>query len=911
MMKNRLLMASLVFAAAQQQMAMAEDLVVRSDDPPKVISASPAEKYQIATIQGALTVNNGATVVGVTNYIGSATGQPSVLTVDGAGSVYGECTKDNPSKIYTCITNALGGKIVLKNGGVFKCYDFNVAKDVTADPTSGYIDVMEVEDTTTWNSRVKNNLSSAPARIRVKSGTLTFASTSTASYRNFKSSGKWVVDMAEGAGVTFSGNYRSSEFLTEAPLEFAGQGDVTFTSSAKAVTLCGSTSAAKVSFGHTGILHFDNTDVKIPESKVTITNGLKLLKVSTKTLTCDAALSLNAIESTSGGVFTGTGSITMGTDNADASITGDIGAASTLAFAKIGSGELTLSPETARLASLDVQGGSVRIRGSFASPSLTVAADASLVVDGAVMTIDGNWFNCAGAFSTTNGASLIVKTATGNAPVFPAGAIVTVSEYWIDGVKQERGEYTLGETTIRVVPPWSEDDLTVWTNDDSSKSAWNFPADATYLGMNLVSPASSLTFTGGDLTLGSDGIAVDGTVTADCVYDFDLPLAIGTSQTWDFGPAAVVLRQGVSVYEGTVGVPKLTIKANSTGGNEQAVTFVGGVFEPELELTVEPCSSEKTAPVVRFAANTKTVFKQYAALPSDSMTTWRYSALEAGAIVEFANGSRFVNRNCMTLDTGSLLILRGKFMAGRVVGDRQFNVKKVNDGGCVLFDVSEIIYETVNPSVDYKFNVNLPWTLTRDYSFEKGWVEVNEGGVFNLAGHSQKLEKITGEGIVTSVDPETGDALPALVELDYAANNVFANGITFAGGAGFRKLGDGNVALDGDSTGTGDVIVEAGEAQVKGSWPKTKCVRVSGGTLALSSARAFGKQVELHLTGTGVLSVPDGRTLRVAKLWVPDPLDPTKEIAVEDGRYDASSLEGRISGGAIQVGDTGLVLIFK
>lgn len=904
-------MVSLAFAATLQQMAMAEDLVVRSDDPPKVISVSPVEKYQIATIQGTLTVNNGATVVGVTNYIGSATGRPAVLTVDGSGSVYGECTKGNPSKIYTCITNALGGKIVLTNGGVFKCYDFNVAKDVTADPSTGYIDVMEVEDTTTWNSRVKNNNSSAPARIRVKSGTLTFVSTTTASYRNFKSSGKWIVDMAEGAGVTFSGDYRSSEFLTEAPLEFAGQGDVTFTSSGKAMTLCGSTSAAKVAFDHTGVLHFNNTDVTIPAGKVTITNGLKLLKVSMKTLTCNAALSLNAIESVAGGVFTGSGSVTMGTDDASASITGDIGFDSALAFTKIGSGELTLSPTTTRLASLDVQGGSVRVEGPFASPSLTVAAGASLVVDGAAMTIDGNWFNCAGSISTTNGASLVVKTSTGNVPVFPAGAKVTVSEYWIDGVKQVRGEYVLGDATIRVVPPWSEDGLTIWTNDDSSKSAWNFPADATYLGMNLVAPASSLTFTGGDLTLGSDGIAVDGTVTADCAYDFDLPLAIGTSQTWDFGPAAVVLRQGVSVYEGTVGVPKLTIKANSTGGNAQAVTFVGGVFEPELELTVEPCSSEKTAPVVRFAANTKTVFKQYAALPSDSMTASRYSELEAGAVVEFANGSRFVNRNHVLLDTGSKLILRGKFLAGRVVGERQFNAKKVNDGGSVLFDVSEIVYETVNPSIGYKFNVNLPWTLTRDNSFEKGWVEVNEDGVFNLAGHSQKLEKISGEGIVTSVDPETGDALPALVELDYAANNVFANGITFAGGAGFRKLGDGTVVLDGDSTGTGDIIVEAGEAQVKGSWQQTKCVRVSGGMLALSSARAFGKQVELHLTGTGVLSVPEGRTLRVAKLWVQDPLDPTKEIAMEKGRYEAASLAERVSGGAIQVGDTGLVLIFR
>lgn len=102
---------------------------------------------------------------------------------------------------------------------------------------------------------------------------------------------------------------------------------------------------------------FDNTDVTIPGSKVTITNGLKLLKVSTKTLTCEAALSLNAIESASGGVFTRGGSITMGTDNADASIAGDFGIASTLAFTKIGLGELTLSPATTRLASLDVQGG--------------------------------------------------------------------------------------------------------------------------------------------------------------------------------------------------------------------------------------------------------------------------------------------------------------------------------------------------------------------------------------------------------------------------------------------------------------------------------------------------------------------------------------------------------------------------
>ena len=904
MKNNGVLMVSLMLAATMQHLARAEDLFVGSNDDPMVISSSPSGKYLKSTIQGSLTVNNGATVIGVTNYIGSAQGQPASLTVDGAGSVYGECTKNNTSKTYTFITNALGGKILLKNGGAFKCYSFDIKDEVTADPSTGYIDVMEVDGSTTWTSRERRNYSSDPARIVVKSGTLTCASVAQASYRHFRHGpGKWVLDLAENAGVRFNGGNRDYEYLSESTtVEFVGEGDVEFSSEGKTINF-----RETVSFGHTGTLHFNNTSVTIPSAGVAVTNRLKLLKMSKKTLTCDADLRLNAIESDASGVFTGSGSITMGIGDADATITGDIGAESTLSFNKVGSGELSLSSDTTRLASLNVGAGSVRVRGGFASPSLTVAAGARIIVDGTTWTIDGSWFSCAGSLDVVNGGSLVVKTAAGNEPVFASGSRLTVSEYWIDGVKQERGEYSLGGATINVAPPWSEDGLTTWTNDDAGKTDWAFSAYAAHLGLSFVSPATALSLVGGDLTLGSGGIAVDSSVTSDCAYYFNLPMSVGVSQTWDFGPAAVVIGRGISVYAGTTVVPKLIVEANSTGANAPAVTFAGGSCEPELELAVPVNDSDRTAPVVRFAANTDTVFRRYAAMPSDNGAGTRYLELQRGAIAEFAGGARFVNRHVLYLDDDSQLILRGMFKAGRYDGNRGFNAKKKNAGGSVLFDVSEISYE-VGGSIGYKFAINLPWVMARDYSFVKGWVDVGSEGVVNLAGHPQKLEKVTGSGMVTSYDPVVGDALPAVVEFDYANEKSFTNSLTFAGGAGFRKLGSGTVVLEGDSTGSGDISVEAGEAYLGGLWTNVVNVSVTGGILGVGSSGVFGRQAEVHLTGSGVLSVPVGRTLRVAKLWVPDPQDPTKEVALPDGCYDAASTSGRIVGGMVRAGELGCVI---
>ena len=99
--------------------------------------------------------------------------------------------------------------------------------------------------------------------------------------------------------------------------------------------------------------------------------------------------------------------------------------------------------------------------------------------------------------------------------------------------------------------------------------------------MLLKTPPESLSFTGGDLTLGSSGIAVNVTEGSVLTNDFNLPIALGASQQWNLGPSTTTFRGPISPASGAVGFQTLDVR--STG--EVAFRTANSTFCGNLVVT--------------------------------------------------------------------------------------------------------------------------------------------------------------------------------------------------------------------------------------------------------------------------------------------------------------------------------------
>ena len=193
----------------------------------------------------------------------------------------------------------------------------------------------------------------------------------------------------------------------------------------------------------------------------------------------------------------------------------------------------------------------------------------------------------------------------------------------------------------------------------------------------------------------------------------------------------------------------------------------------------------------------------------------------------------------------------------------------------------------------------------RDYAFTEGLVIVSENRTVDLCGHSQRFTSLTGGATVKS----TGGA--AFVEINTPAGSTATNACKFADLASFKMVGSGALRLMGASDSAGSIAVENGSVILDAAWPNVSSVSVSGaGALELVNARNIGKASVLSLSGTGGLILPSGGIARVSELRLTDPS--TGETSVfTTGSFDASNSFGLISGGTVQVGKSGLILIFR
>ena len=187
---------------------------------------------------------------------------------------------------------------------------------------------------------------------------------------------------------------------------------------------------------------------------------------------------------------------------------------------------------------------------------------------------------------------------------------------------------------------------------------------------------------------------------------------------------------------------------------------------------------------------------------------------------------------------------------------------------------------------------------------------------WNLHGNDQQLEILGGEGAGT-IKSETAATVRLLDEREYdlqlsddAATGLnngqqHTNKCVFAGGVSLSKEGALDYTLFAASTSTGGVSVAKGHLTFAAgaSWKNASAVKVSGtGVLTVPDGKVFGKGAAMTIdTAEGAsVEIPVGQVLRVASLTVDG--TPVK------GVYKGAGVTG---GGEIFAGKPGLVLFFR
>ena len=489
------------------------------------------------------------------------------------------------------------------------------------------------------------------------------------------------------------------------------------------------------------------------------------------------------------------------------------------------------------------------------------------------------------------------------------------------------------------VATFDESGLAIWTNESDTQTDYQFAAGSSYLGMLLKTPPSSLSFTGGDLTLGSSGIAVNVAEGSVLTNDFNLPIALGASQQWDLGPSTTTFSGPISPASGAVGFQALDVRstgevafrtANSTFCGNLVVTartirvsgenvFGSGLLGGKVTVKMyrasdaDDCCYMEGATVdqpvtfsietagnnnfgLRFADGTTNVFKSFVALP-------RWTHFGANGLIVFEKGFSLMEYTRQYLGGNTTVVILDRLYLGSSWGSRGFYPSSDNGrlSNRFLLDAN---VEYLNASMGFCIEFDGEWHMLRDYCFTCGYLRgPYVDGTIHLNGHPQRVERFEGSGYVSSTNA------PAFLELSTPTGYSFTNRVIFAGHAGVRMMGGGEIVLKGESTSDGSVEVESGVMELDGTWPNASAVSVSGaGVLKIGgpSGQAFGPDVTLRLSGTGGIEIPEDKILHVGEFYLNGSDEPLKA-----GLYGSSRTGGLVRGGYVQVGILGTLLIFR
>lgn len=909
-----------------------------------VLSESAAATRPV--VQGHLIVTGGASAatkgtsvrLGSPKDFGDRVFEPAVIEI--RGGTYGAAHSAN-SIALSIGADGGRGRLVAK-AGELRFSSVSISASAAPD-ASGYIDYGRIEGGVLRLRSTANN-ATATGRVVFAAASGALAGEHAWGATTY-SKGAFVVESLPGARISYGYSNQHATFNAEnVSVRLTGEGDMIFSQDSndadnniKFNAGCSFEAAGLLRFSGYGRVHFAAGGLVGPDvTGVHLTGGafLSLAAGTTNAVRGVTADGKSYIMNTSGVLM-------LDTSGGDADF--DVAVRGTaLTVLKKGAGAVTFGANTTNVPNFKApDGGAIRIRGALTTSSAEIGGTCDLVVDGGRWTVGPGFVMAGGTVSKTNGGSIVVCATSTSAPVFPAGMALAVNEFYLDGVRQAEGAYALGGATLNV-KTYDETRLTVWTNESETRQTYDFPSGSRYLGFLLKTPPASLTFSGGDVTLGSAGISVTDAADAAPTYDFGLPVNVATSQQWRFGPASATFRGPISLPSDAVGMPELQISSDAdlvfagtnstfcgnlvvTGRNIRisGVNALGsGVNGAKVTLrcyrskqTSNRCRVEDAVidQAVNFAvpqagenvycllfdgAGKTNILNGFATLP-------QWTEFGKNSTTIFKKGCSFREYTRQLYKGNATVIVRDTLSLGGSWGSRCTH--PASEGGYLtnrlLLDCA-VAYE--GTSAGFAFLLAGQVHCLRDKCFTKGWIDGRDANSvnaqFHLNGHPQRLERLTGNGFVLSTNA------PAVVELAYASGTCYTNTMVFAGQAGVRKAGLGTAVFQSAATTKGTVSVESGVLELNNTWHKASEVAVSGtGTLRLGAGgRVFGPQVVMRLSEEGALELPADRVQRVAELYLDG-----SDTPVRAGLYTAANTRGRVRSGTVLVAGAGMCVIVR
>lgn len=194
-----------------------------------------------------------------------------------------------------------------------------------------------------------------------------------------------------------------------------------------------------------------------------------------------------------------------------------------------------------------------------------------------------------------------------------------------------------------------------------------------------------------------------------------------------------------------------------------------------------------------------------------------------------------------------------------------------------IFTISQgtrVIYEAAGGYINNLQLGNAVVEFKTSYSLNGG--QITNGSTacsINLNCTTQRFECINFHSAPNVV---VDGAYGAALEVSGKATSVISANLT--NGVSVVNIGSGELVLTGRTfTSHGDIVAESGTVKIAddAKWKNASRVCASGsGTVAVLRnpgnlmSQAFGKDTEVHLSGDGVISIPDGSVQRVAYLFV-------------------------------------------
>ncbi len=889
-------------------------------------------------VNGHLIVTGGtsATGYGTVVHLGSPlpTLEPAVIEVLGGTFGYAHSS----GAVGLRLGEDGGNGRLLAKGGVCAFATVSIAA-ATATNETGYIDYARVEGGT-LRLRSTANDSSYTGRIVVASsqgwlggehgwGATTFTK------------GAFVIESENGADIRWQYTNQHLTFnSTDVPVVFRGDGSVTFHQEEAATFIifnrgCRFDNAGWVAFNGLGDARFTSSGI-LGENVA----GLALKSRAFATFYANRTNTVRNVTATDKSCYVnGSGTLILDSTAQDvvfgATVRGDA-----LKVEKRGAGAITFDLNATNLPHFAAaEGGDMRILGELTTADMTIDGRSDILVDGGRWTVGPGFSLAAGTIAKTNCGSIVVMATSSSAPSFPAGAEFDANEYWLDGVRQEDGTYTVGGATVHVAT-FDESGLVIWTNESDTQTDYTFAAGSSYLGMLLKTPPSSLSFEGGDLTLGSSGITVNVTEGSALTNDFNLPIALGASQQWNLGPSTTTFRGPISPASGAVGFQtldvrstgevafrttnstfcgnlvvtaqtirvsgenafgsgsvggKVTLKVNrATTSSPDVCRFEGATVDQPVTFSIATAGNNNYGLV--FAPGTTNVFKGFVALPQ-----WTYFG--ANGLVVFEKGFMLREYTRQYLGGGATVIIRDRLNLGDNWGSRGMYPSSDNGRLSNKFLLDANVEYSSSP-MGFCIEFDGEWHMLRDYCFTCGYLRgPNVYNTIHLNGHPQRVEKFEGIGNVSSTNA------PAFLELSTPPGYSFTNRVVFAGHAGVKMVGGGEVVLKSEATSDGSVEVESGVMELDGTWLNASAVSVSGAgvlKIGVASGQAFGPTVSLRLSGTGGIEIPENKILHVGEFYLNGSDEPQRP-----GLYGSAQTGGLVRGGSVQVGEVGTILMFR